>query len=208
MKPTTPPPAYASQQSAEAPADASLLQRMAQGDEQALGALYDRWQGAVRALALRIVGDGMEAEDVVEDVFWQAWRQADRFDATRGSVATWLLTLARSRALDRLRAIKRQRVDASLDDEDASLPQEALATQDASPSDAADQDERSRLVAVALAALQPAQRQCLELAYFSGLSQSEIAERTSTPLGTVKTRMRLALRKLKDTLAPLGEQLA
>lgn len=208
MKPTTPPRTYAIQQSAEAPADAALLQRMAQGDEQSLGVLYDRWQGAVRALALRIVGDGAEAEDVVEDVFWQAWRQADRFDAARGSVATWVLTLARSRALDRLRTIKRMRVDASLDDDEATLPQAVLATADPSPLDAAEQDERARLVSVALGALQPAQRQCLELAYFGGLSQSEIADMTKTPLGTVKTRMRLALRKLKDTLAPLGEQRA
>ena len=208
MKPTTPPAAYAEQRSADATAEAALVQRMAQGDEQALGALYDRWQGAVRALAQRIVGDATEAEDVVEDVFWQAWRQAGRFDAARGSVATWLLTLARSRALDRLRAIRRTRVDASLDDEDAALPPEALAASSASPADAAEGDERSRLVAQALAELQPAQRQCLELAYFGGLSQTEIAERTNTPLGTVKTRMRLALRKLRESLAPLGEQWA
>ena len=202
MKPSTPPTAYAQQRTAEAQADAGLVQRIAQGDEQALVALYDRWHGAVRALAQRIVGDATEAEDVVEEVFWQAWRQADRFDAGRGSVATWLLTLARSRSLDRLRAIRRARVDASLDDEDAALPPDVLASRDPSPADAAEGDERARLVAGALATLQPAQRECLELAYFSGLSQSEIAERTGAPLGTVKTRMRLALRKLRDTLTP------
>ena len=208
MKPISPRTAYADQRSAEANADVALVQRMVQGDEQALGTLYDRWQGVVRALAQRIVGDATEAEDVVEDVFWQAWRQAERFDHSRGSVATWLLTLARSRALDRLRAIRRTRADLSLDDEGASLAPGVLASSAASPAEAADQDERSRLVAAALAALQPAQRQCLELAYFGGLSQTEIAERTNTPLGTVKTRMRLALRKLRDALAPLGEHWA
>lgn len=147
MKPTTPLSAYAGQRADASQADAILVQRMAQGDEQALGALYDRWQGAVRALAVRIVGDGMEAEDVVEEVFWQAWRQAERFDAARGSLATWLLTLARSRALDRLRAIRRTRVDASLDDHEATFPAEVLASASASPADAADHDERARLVA-------------------------------------------------------------
>jgi RNA polymerase sigma-70 factor (ECF subfamily) len=114
MKPTVPPAAYP-EQSATAPGDAALLARMRAGDETALGALYDRWQGPVRALAFRITGDDMEADDVVEEVFWQAWRQADRYDSARGSAGTWLLTVARSRSLDRVRSARRARTDASLD---------------------------------------------------------------------------------------------
>ena len=206
MKPTAPPPAYPDQRStapAAASDDAALFARMRTGDEAALGTLYDRWQGAVRALAYRITGDDMEADDVVEEVFWQAWRQADRYDSARGSAGTWLLTVARSRSLDRVRATKRTRAEASIDDAEVSSS-EAFATPGPDPFAAAEQSERATLVAGALATLQPAQRECLELAYFGGLSQSEIATRTGQPLGTVKTRMRLALRKLRDTLAPLG----
>lgn len=206
MKPTAPPPAYPDQRStapAAASDDAALFARMRAGDESALGALYDRWQSAVRALAYRITGDDMEADDVVEEVFWQAWRQADRYDAARGSAGTWLLTVARSRSLDRMRATRRTRAESSL--EDAELASgERFATVGPDPFAAAEQSERATLVARALATLQPVQRECLELAYFGGLSQSEIAAKTGQPLGTVKTRMRLALRKLRDTLAPLG----
>ena len=176
---------------------------MGTGDESALGALYDRWEGTVRALAYRITSDDMEADDVVEEVFWQAWRQADRYDPARGSAGTWLLTVARSRSLDRMRATKRTRAGASIDDADVASS-EAFAAPGPDPFAAAELRDRARIVTAALAALQPVQRECLELAYFGGLSQSEIAAKTGQPLGTVKTRMRLALRKLRDTLAPLG----
>ena len=181
-----------------------LLQRMARGDEQALGLLYDRWEPAVRTAALRIVKEPVEADDVVEEVFWQAWRQAARFDSARGGAGTWLLTVARSRSLDRMRATKRTRAESSLEDA-VEASGDAFATPGPDPLAAAEQGERATLVAQALATLQPSQRECLELAYFGGLSQSEIAARTGQPLGTVKTRMRLALRKLRDTLAPLAE---
>lgn len=183
--------------------DAALVARMRAGDERALGELYDRWEDAVRVCALSIVDEGAEAEDVVEDVFWQAWRQSGRFDAERGTVSAWLLTIARSRALDRARARRRSRETTGLDDIDQSGIEASLAQGD--PLTDAERGERSRMVRQALHDLPDEQRESLELAYFEGLSQTEIAERTGNPLGTVKTRMRLAMQKLRESLSVLGE---
>jgi RNA polymerase sigma-70 factor (ECF subfamily) len=177
-----------------------LIQRMAAGDENALGELYDRWRNIVFALAARIVGDARDAEEVLEDAFWQAWRQAPRYDASRGTVGTWLLTIARSRALDRVRAQSRRLpVDERLDAESELEPER----DSGEPLERA--DER-RIVRVALDELPKEQRQTLELAYFEGLSQSEIAKRTGEPLGTIKTRMRLALRKMRERLSVLRDE--
>jgi RNA polymerase sigma-70 factor (ECF subfamily) len=176
-----------------------LIRRMAAGDENALGELYDRWRTVVYALALRIVADARDAEEVLEDTFWQAWRQAPRYDASRGSVGTWLVTMARSRALDRARAHRRK----------PEAAEESEVSDVDSRTDTAGEMERaeeSRIVRGALAELPHEQRQALELAYFEGLSQSEIAQRIGEPLGTIKTRMRLALRKLRDRLSVLSEQ--
>lgn len=180
---------------------------MGNGDEQALGLLYDRWEHTVRALAVRIVTDSMEAEDVVEDVFWQAWRQAPRFDAARGGAGTWLLTIARSRALDRLRSLRRSREDSGLD-ELIESGSDQLASAASDPFEDAERGERSRAVREALQTLPAEQRESLELAYFEGLSQTEISERTGIPLGTVKTRMRLALQKLRERLGDLNVEMA
>ena len=184
--------------------DAALVARMRDGDERALGELYDRWEDAVRVCALNIVDEGAEAEDVVEDVFWQAWRQSARFDANRGSVGAWLLTIARSRALDRARARRRTRETSGLEELDRSGAEAAVSTS-TDPLADAERGERSRMVRDALRDLPAEQRESLELAYFEGLSQTEIAERTGYPLGTVKTRMRLAMQKLRDSLSALGE---
>ena len=190
--------------------DRALLERMIAGDERALGALYDRWSPVVHALALRIVDDGDEAEEVVEETFWQAWRQAATYAAARGAVPTWLLTIARSRALDRRRAVRRRREE----DLDATANQGAPAPASAAdappgvahdPAEAAEAAERRARVEAALRELPVEQREAVELAYFGGLSQTEIAERTRQPLGTVKTRMRLAMQKLRAQLAPLRE---
>jgi len=172
---------------------------MSEGDERALGTLYDRWVPAVHSLVLHIVRDSAEAEDVVEEVFWQAWRQAARYEPSRGSVSTWLLTIARSRALDKLRSLRRTR------DETVPLAvaTDAVASPVATPQGAAELSERRTLVAAALQELPREQREALELSYFAGLSQTEIAERTGQPLGTVKTRMRLAMQKLRGKLAQL-----
>jgi RNA polymerase sigma-70 factor (ECF subfamily) len=210
LAPATYPPGERDAAAGAGPTDAELLARMAAGDEQALGMFYDRWEQLVRAVVARRVVDPMTAEDIVETVFWQAWRQAARFDASRGSASTWLLTIARSRTMDRLRSMARDRATASLDDvADGSAtpsddPDALLAPAD-DPHAAAELAERSVRVRHAVMTLPADQREALELAYFAGLSQSEIAERTGTPLGTVKTRTRLALRKLRDALGALRE---
>jgi len=184
-------------------ADLELVRRMAAGDEAALGALYDRYSPLLHSVVLRIVGDPDDAEEVLEDAFWQAWRQAGRYEESRGGISTWLVMIARSRAVDRVRARRRFREerleelsDAPMDVADESAP---------SPFDAAGSDELRRIVGRAVAALPAEQRQAVELAYFRGLSQSEIAQATGQPLGTVKTRARLALQKLREALVTLRE---
>lgn len=185
------------------PEDALLLQRMAAGDEQALGTFYDRWQPLVHGVVLRILRQPDDVEDVVEEAFWQAWRQAARYETGRGSVQTWLLTIARSRALDRARAVTRLREDPIVGESGELVVHLAA---DGDPSMNAEATERRSIVLAALADLPTEQREALELGYFGGLSQTEIAERTGQPLGTVKTRMRLAMQKLKSRLQVLREE--
>jgi RNA polymerase sigma-70 factor, ECF subfamily len=192
--------------------DLELIHRMQARDDGALASFYDRWFPVVNALMTRMLKSSDDAEDVVEEVFWQVWRQADRFTSDRGSVQMWLLTIARSRALDRLRATRRLREDSTDDPAGAGLADGRRKFGDAShtrsdgdPLLDAEQAERKAIVTVALSELSGEQREALELAYFGGLSQSEIAERTSQPLGTVKTRMRLALHKLRDRLSVLRD---
>jgi RNA polymerase sigma-70 factor (ECF subfamily) len=184
-------------------ADRELVRRMAAGDESALGTLYDRYSPLLHSVARRIVGDPDDAEEVLEESFWQAWRQAGRYEESRGGLSTWLVMIVRSRALDRVRARRRFREERW--DE---LPEPAADTagDDLSPLDSAQLDEVRRMVGRAVATLPPEQRQTVELAYFRGLSQSEIAEATGQPLGTVKTRARLALQKLREALVVLREE--
>lgn len=165
-----------------------LMGRLAAGDAAALAEFYDRYAGLVNALALRILRDGADAEDVVQEVFLQAWRQAERFDVGRGSPEAWLCTMARSRALDRLR----KRVSRREDSDEA-----------APVSTAAPRNEVALAVRKALASLTDDQRRALELAYYEGLTQSEIAARLEEPLGTVKTRMRTAMIRMREVLGPL-----
>lgn len=203
MNPLTPAGSYSPRTvaSPSGTADRELVARMSAGDDAALAQFYDRWSRPVFALVLHLVRDGDDAEDVVEEAFWQAWRQASRYDASRGQVGTWLLAIARTRALDRLRSRRRLREEpltpVSLGDSDEGGA--TAATDD--PSHRAEASERRAIVASALQALPREQREVLELAYFAGLSQAEIADRTGQPLGTVKTRTRLAANKLRESLA-------
>lgn len=182
--------------------DRRLLDRVAGGDERALGELYDRYAAALFGIAWRISDERADAEEIVLECFSQAWRDAAKFQAEKGSVIAWLTMICRSRAIDLIRSRTRR----------AKLAQSATAADpDQAPgmgpgsqrpdSGVAD-DERARYVAAALDTLSPPQRQAIQLAYFEGLSHSEIAERLEEPLGTVKTRVRLAMQKLRDALRP------
>jgi RNA polymerase sigma-70 factor (ECF subfamily) len=178
--------------------DREDLQRLAAGDGDAAGRLYDRHARAVYSLVLRILNDEGDAEDVVQEVFAQAWRQAARYDAARGAVGAWLLMMARSRAIDKLRSARARPGSRGADDPTA-IDQMPAAVRDA-PSAIIDA-ENARLVHRALAELPLLQRLVIELAYYEGLTQREIADRLEQPLGTIKSRLRLGLLRLRDVLA-------
>lgn len=190
-------PVYAQLRAHEA-ALTVLVTRLAAGDMQALAALYDATSAAVYGLALRILSDPPAAEDVTLDVYTQVAQQGARYDARRGTPSAWLLSITRSRALDRLRQeVPRRTRETSLD---AALPLPALT---AGPEEDSVAAERQRLVQAALAQLTPAQRDVLELAYYAGLSHTEIAARLGQPLGTIKTRIRTGLMLLRTALHSL-----
>lgn len=171
--------------------------RIAGGDATALGVLYDRHGPSAFGLALRIVRDRSLAEDVVQEAFLGAWRNAGRYDATRAEVRTWIMAIVHHRSID---VVRKRRPESDLPADGPSPP--GLVTPDIWPEVAAHLD--SAVVREALAALGPAQREAIELAYFSGLTHKEIAHRTGAPLGTVKGRVRLGLLSLRASLAPDG----
>ncbi|HYV05599.1 MAG TPA: sigma-70 family RNA polymerase sigma factor [Blastocatellia bacterium] len=177
----------------------TLIRNSARGDQSALGELYDATSRLVFGLVLRIVGDRASAEEVLLDVYTQAWRQAANYDEARGAPLAWLMTIARSRAIDRIRSSKH---DQQKDPLDAVAE---ISDREPSPEQATVDSERRQLVRAALETLPAEQREVLELAYYSGLSHSEIASRLGQPLGTVKTRTRLAMIKLRDMLRPVLE---
>ena len=172
--------------------DEVLVRRVAQsGDERALSELYDRYAGLVYGAGVRYLGDRALAEDLVQDVFTAVWRGAASFDPSRASFATWMFRITRNRATDLIRR-RRARVRAVGGDSPFE-PGEA---------DPTDELSRSFDLASALSRLSPAHREVLTLAYFHGLSQSEISRRTNTPLGTVKSRTTAALRALRESMLP------
>lgn len=178
--------------------DNELLRAVARGDESALAGIYDRYRLILFGLIVRILHSREEAEDVLQEVFLQVWRRAADFDEARGRAFTWLVTVARSRALDRLRALGSR----------ARLAEAAPVSQQVG--DAAEeafQSEQAEVVRRALAQIPSDQRQALLLAYFEGLTQMEIAARLGAPLGTVKTRMRGGMIRLRKILQELGSTL-
>ena len=179
-------------------ADRALLQQVALGSSEAMRALYARCAGRAWGMVLRILGSRAEAEEVLQETFLEVWRRAREFDPSRGGVETWVTTIARTRAIDRKRALGTMARIA----EDAAHQPPPVSAAPVDPSEAAVKGQEQAWVAAAMRELPPDQRKVVELAYFEGLSQREIAERTGDPLGTVKTRTRLALEKLA---ALLGE---
>jgi RNA polymerase sigma-70 factor (ECF subfamily) len=177
-----------------APSDVSLVARCADGDEGALAELYDRFGRAAYGLALRIVRDATQAEDVVQEAFMDLWRSAARFDPSRSRPASYLLTFVHRRAVDLIRR-EQARPQRGGDVDDLSV---ASTAED--PPSVVVASEQGTTVRRALAALPVLQREVLELAYFNGLSQSEIAERLGEPLGTVKSRTHVALSRLRELL--------
>ena len=176
---------------------AQLIALTAQGDQAALATFYDRTSPQVFGLALKILNNHEAAEEVTLDVYTQVWRQAHTYDRTRGAPGAWLMMLARTRAIDRFRAgaVEHGRIE-SLD------AVELFVSGDDTPEQDVEGLERRRYVQQALEVLTAEQRQAIALAYFYGLSQSEIAEKLQLPLGTVKTRIRLGMMKLREALAP------
>jgi RNA polymerase sigma-70 factor (ECF subfamily) len=176
--------------------DQAALARMAKGDHDGLAELYDRHARSIYSLALRILQDRAEAEDVVQEVFAQVWAQASRYDTSRGAVAAWMLMMARSRAIDRLRSNRARPDNAPDTGATVNIPDGAL-RQDLQLLS----EEALVRLRRALAQLPLLQRVALELAYYEGLTHSEIAERLEEPLGTVKTRIRQAVIRLRESLA-------
>ena len=174
-------------------ADDDLLRAVSRGDESALAALYDRYRLILFGLILRILHDRQEAEDVLQEAFLQVWRRANDFDPARGRAFTWLVTIARSRALDRLRMLSSRSRFVEADEQTVS--DEVIDT-----AEVLAKSEQGEIVRQALRELPDEQRRALLLAYFEGLTQAEIAERLGDPLGTVKTRMRSGLIKLRELL--------
>jgi len=180
--------------------DVELLKAIAARDEAALAQLYDRYRVILFGLLMRILNNREEAEDVLQEVFLQVWRKAADFDESRGRPFTWLVTLARSRGIDRLRTIaSRERVA------EAGAREVSEEISDAA-TDAFKSEQRG-LVSDALAKLPDEQKRPIMLAYFDGLTQSEIATHLGSPLGTVKTRMRTGMIRLRELLAGQGESL-
>jgi RNA polymerase sigma-70 factor (ECF subfamily) len=182
----------------EAAVDSYLLHRLQTGDEAALAALYDRYGGLVYTLALRIVGDAQLAQEVLQDTFLRCWERAERYDRARGHLVAWLMGVARNRAIDLLRSRAHQ---ARLR-EQTPLP-EAGTPREPRQADSTDAVLLRQVVGGALAALPAAQREAIELAYYGGLTQPEIAQMVDAPLGTVKTRTRDGLERLRGLLRPL-----
>ncbi len=181
--------------------DSVLISLVARRNEAALSVLYDRYSRLVYSLAMRIVGERTLAEEITEDVFVNVWRAAASFAEERGRFLSWLMSITRHRAIDELRRLNVRPEGTAVD------LNEALNKEQPDPIDElVDMKQQRELVRAALAALPEPQREALTLAYFGGLTQQEIANQTGLPLGTIKTRMRLGLQKMRDELRRLDDE--
>ncbi len=178
--------------------EADLLRKIGLGDKDSLSELYDRYSTVLYSVALRVLNNETEAQDLLQDVFVQIWEKAGLYDPTRGKPLTWVISLTRNRSIDRLRSLQRRH---RLRDE---VEKETAAAEKQTPSDVRDElfaSDTSRLVREAVMQLSEQQRQAIEMAYFSGLTQNEIAEQLAEPLGTIKARIRRGMLKLRDLLS-------
>ncbi|MEW6775726.1 MAG: sigma-70 family RNA polymerase sigma factor [Bdellovibrionota bacterium] len=180
--------------------DMECVLRVQAGDESALAEAYDRFTPLLFPVALRILRRPSDAEDVLQEVWMQVWKGAAHYDPRRGTVAAWLLTIARSRALDKYRSLSSRRAAEDAAGDEPSFSPGGDPPPD--PSAGASHKQLSEKVRSALASLKDEQRRALEIAYFEGLSQSEVAERMKAPLGTVKSWMRQGLLKLRELVPP------
>jgi RNA polymerase sigma-70 factor (ECF subfamily) len=186
--------------------DADLITLVTRGDQDALGMLYERYSRAVYSFSLRIVGDAQVAEEILQEVFVRAWQQGGSYQSARGSLITWLLSITHNLSIDEVRRRKRRPQKA-----DSEEPETILASL---PDEGSDVEEEVWLSSLrvsiqdALQQLPAAQREAIELAYFQGLTQREIADTLGEPLGTIKTRMRLGMLKLREQLGPVVSERA
>lgn len=171
--------------------DKELVSRVRAGGQDAMGALYDRYSPLVYAVGMRVLADTAAAEDVLQEVFMQLWRNPARFDASRGSLGAWLAVIARNRAID---ALRKRRYESDIEDVVVSVEPD-LASE-------ADRSRAAKNVRDVLNGMHPAQRQALEMAFFAGLTHTEIAAKIGEPLGTIKTRIRAGLLALRKALKP------
>ena len=184
------------------PEEEVLVQRLRAGDGEALSELFQRYSGMLLGLAQRILGNAAEAEEVLQEVFLQIWGQVSRYDPTRAALSTWVVMITRSRSIDRLRSRRvAERTATAAHQEKSHLHTSPRGTRDVL------MEERRERLDREMAELPAEQRRVLEMAFFGGMTQSEIAEKTGTPLGTVKTRSLLAMKKLRKALADEIEDL-
>ena len=186
--------------------DAELVDRVAVGTADALDVLYERYSRVVFSFAFRILGDRASAEELLQEVFLRTWRQASNFSQSKGTFVTWLLSITHNMAIDEIR--KRNRRPKRANSEDPMLMLANMRDTDTPVDERAVLSSVRTEIASALEQLPVAQRTAIEMAYFQGLTQREIAEQVGEPLGTIKTRMRLGMRKLRDLLPEHGVELA
>ena len=183
----------------ELDADIELLRRIGAGDRASFEQIYERFSGVLFSAAYRVLNNQEAAEDVVQDVFVQIWEKAPLYDPQRGKPLTWAVTLTRNKAIDRLRSVQRRhRLHDDAEKEAATFEQ----FDDRNSLDAVNGVERAQLVRKAIGKLSREQRESIELAFFSGLTQTEIADRLNEPLGTIKARIRRGMMRLRDVIGP------
>jgi RNA polymerase sigma-70 factor (ECF subfamily) len=186
---------------AELEFEIALLKQIGQGDRRSFEQLYERFSGVLFSTAHRVLNNPEAAEDVLQEVFIQIWEKAPLYDPARGKPLTWAVTLTRNRAIDRLRSLQRRhRLHDDVEKQAATLEQ----FDDRSSLDAVNGIERAQMIRAAIGKLSAEQRQAIELAFFSGLTQTEIAERLHEPLGTIKARIRRGLLRLRETLGKIA----